>query len=67
MKIYKCAFCGYDIEPGTGIIFVKSDGTMIRYCSSKCKKNALKLKRKPRKLKWTTYYEKVTKSKRKKS
>ena len=51
-----CAFCGKPIEPGTGIMYVKNDGTILWFCSSKCMKNALKLKRNPRKLKWTAKY-----------
>jgi large subunit ribosomal protein L24e len=55
-QVYKCTFCGYDIAPGTGINFVRRDGRMLRFCSSKCKKNTLKLGRDPRKLKWTKSY-----------
>jgi len=52
----KCSFCGRDIPPGTGIMYVKNDGTILWFCSSKCRKNALKLGRNPRKLKWTLKY-----------
>ncbi|MFQ5892617.1 MAG: 50S ribosomal protein L24e [Candidatus Methanofastidiosia archaeon] len=51
----KCNFCGYDIERGRGKMFVKKDGSVLYFCSSKCEKNLLKLKRKPRKFKWTHY------------
>ncbi len=51
--IYKCAFCGEDIAPGTGIGFVRRDGRVLRFCSSKCRKSSLKLGRDPRKFKWT--------------
>ncbi|MEM3383389.1 MAG: 50S ribosomal protein L24e [Nitrososphaerales archaeon] len=54
----KCNFCGKDISLGYGIMFVKNDGSIYWYCSSKCRKNALELKRDPRKLKWTTFYKK---------
>ena len=54
---HKCSFCGKEIEPGTGKIFVKSDGTILYFCSSKCEKN-WKLGRDPRKLKWTKHYKK---------
>ena len=54
----KCSFCKYDIEQGTGKIFVKIDGGLLYFCSMKCEKNMLKLKRSPRKLKWTAAYEK---------
>jgi large subunit ribosomal protein L24e len=51
--VYKCAFCGSDIAPGTGIGFVRRDGRVLRFCGSKCRKSSLKLHRDPRKFKWT--------------
>ncbi|MFQ6051902.1 MAG: 50S ribosomal protein L24e [Candidatus Hydrothermarchaeota archaeon] len=51
----KCSFCKNDMKPGTGKMFVKNDGTIFYFCSSKCEKNMLKLKRIPRKVKWTSY------------
>lgn len=48
----QCTFCGNNIEPGTGKMFVKKDGTVLYFCSSKCEKNSLKLKRLPRKVRW---------------
>lgn len=52
MKTYKCAFCGADIPPGYGIMYVKTDGTVLRYCSRKCFVSATKYGRNPRKLAW---------------
>jgi large subunit ribosomal protein L24e len=49
----KCSFCSTEIEKGTGKIYVKKDGKMFYFCSSKCEKNLLKLKRKPRTTTWT--------------
>ncbi|MDI6916285.1 MAG: 50S ribosomal protein L24e [Thermoplasmatales archaeon] len=49
----KCSFCGDDIEPGTGKMFVRKDATVLLFCSSKCEKNMLKLKRNPRRRKWS--------------
>ncbi|MFH1587298.1 MAG: 50S ribosomal protein L24e [Candidatus Diapherotrites archaeon] len=49
----KCSFCGEDISKGTGKIYGKKDGTTYHFCSSKCEKNQLKLKRSSRKTKWT--------------
>ncbi len=57
VKKYTCGFCGGGIEPGTGTIFVRSDGSLLYLCSSKCRKNAITLKRRPQKLKWTEVYE----------
>jgi large subunit ribosomal protein L24e len=48
----ECDYCGADIEPGTGTMFVRTDGTTIHYCSAKCEKNA-DLGREPRDLEWT--------------
>jgi len=48
----RCSFCRKDIPEGTGRLYVQSDGKILRFCSSKCKKNMLKLKRNPRKIKW---------------
>ncbi|MGQ9718938.1 MAG: 50S ribosomal protein L24e [Nitrososphaerales archaeon] len=54
----KCNFCGKDVPLGRGIMLVRNDGAVHWYCSSKCRKNNLKLRRDPRKLKWTMYYKK---------
>ncbi len=35
----KCSFCGKSIEPGTGKMFVQSDGAVSFFCSSKCENN----------------------------
>jgi large subunit ribosomal protein L24e len=53
-----CSFCGKSIKKGTGKIFVYKTGKTANFCSSKCEKNMLKLKRKPRDFKWTKSYEK---------
>ena len=47
----RCAFCGKEVRLGSGILFVRNDGSTRSYCSSKCKVNELKLGRDPRKLK----------------
>ena len=48
-----CNFCDRPVAKGSGTMLAKNDGTVLWFCSSKCKKNALVLKRVPRKLKWT--------------
>jgi len=48
----RCAFCGREVRLGSGILFVRNDGSTRSYCSSKCRINELKLGRDPRKLKW---------------
>jgi len=51
-----CNFSGEEIEPGTGLMFIKKDGTVMWFKNSKARKNALKLKRNPRRVKWTRHY-----------
>lgn len=58
MEMRKCSFCSNDIEVGTGKMFVKKDGTIQYYCSSKCQNN-MKLGRIPRRVKWTGEYRKL--------
>lgn len=53
-----CSFCGNDIEPGTGKMYVKKDGTRYLFCSGKCQKNMVVLKRVNRNVRWTTHFEK---------
>jgi len=48
----KCSFCGSELKTGTGKMFVKRDGKILYFCSKKCEKNMLKLKRNPSKVKW---------------
>ncbi|RME53362.1 50S ribosomal protein L24e [Candidatus Woesearchaeota archaeon] len=48
-----CSFCGVRIPAGTGKLFVKNDGKLLHFCSLKCEKNLLKLRRKPRNVAWT--------------
>jgi len=50
----KCSFCNEEIEKGTGKMFVRNDGKLFYFCSSKCEKNMLKLRRDPKNVKWVT-------------
>jgi len=61
----KCTFCGINIPPGTGKIFVQKDAKILYFCSSKCDKNMLKLKRKPITTRWSNRYIKITSKKKK--
>ncbi|WP_207587886.1 50S ribosomal protein L24e [Halomontanus rarus] len=47
-----CDYTGEDIEPGTGIMYVRNDGTVLHFVDSKAEKN-YKLGREPRDLEWT--------------
>jgi len=49
----KCTFCGGKIADGTGKLVVEKTGKLLSFCSSKCEKNMLKLKRKPLTTAWT--------------
>lgn len=49
----ECYFCGREIPKGRGMMYVKVDGTTYYFCSDKCKKNSIKLRREGRKSKWT--------------
>lgn len=57
MEVYECSFCGDKLELGTGKMFVKKDGSVLYFCSSKCEKNQLKLRRIPRKVRWTKKFK----------
>jgi len=57
----QCTFCGNIISKGKGKIFVYKSGKTSNFCSMKCEKNTLKLKRKPLKVKWTKFYRKQNK------
>jgi large subunit ribosomal protein L24e len=48
-----CSFCDTPLAKGSGMMFVKKDGTVFYFCSSKCRKNSLELKREGRRQRWT--------------
>ncbi|MBN2488402.1 MAG: 50S ribosomal protein L24e [Methanosarcinaceae archaeon] len=52
MEQKKCSFCGELLGPGTGMLYVKKDGSTYHFCTSKCKNN-FKLGRLPRRTVWT--------------
>ncbi|MBI5159425.1 50S ribosomal protein L24e [Candidatus Micrarchaeota archaeon] len=56
-----CSFCKQEFPRGTGLLFARRDGTILKFCSNSCKKNMLVLKRDPKYQKWIT--KKVKKKK----
>jgi large subunit ribosomal protein L24e len=47
-----CDYSGEDIEPGTGTMYVRKDGTILHFKDSKAEKNYF-LGREARDLEWT--------------
>ena len=52
VDVYTCSYCGKQMEPGTGKLFVRKDGAVFYFCSSKCQSN-YNLGRIPRRVAWT--------------
>ncbi len=48
-----CAYSGEDIEPGTGLMYVKKNGEVYHYKTRKCLKEHQKLGRVNRYVPWT--------------
>ena len=46
-----CDYSGQEIEPGTGTMYVKSNGTVLWFADAKCEKNYL-MGREARDLEW---------------
>ena len=62
----KCVFCGKDSSSFKGVHLLRNDGTTSYYCTSKCKRNALNLKRDKRKVRWAeAFHERRAKAKEK--
>ncbi len=53
MALAKCVFCGIEQEDFKGTYFIRNDGLVHYYCSSKCYKNHLGLRRDKKRVRWT--------------
>ncbi len=49
----KCVFCGLEQQSFKGMHLIRNTGAVDYFCSSKCQKNATKLHRDKRKVRWT--------------
>ncbi|MCL4330103.1 MAG: 50S ribosomal protein L24e [Candidatus Thermoplasmatota archaeon] len=56
-----------NIEPGTGILFIRKDGNVLNFCSRKCRVNMLVLKRVPRRIRWTKEFHNLKDAQKKTS
>ncbi|MCL4328151.1 MAG: 50S ribosomal protein L24e [Candidatus Thermoplasmatota archaeon] len=63
MAVRTCNFCGKDIEPGSGTIYVRKDGSILSMCSRKCRVNYLVLGRVSRRVRWTGEFSSIKSSK----
>lgn len=47
----KCSICKVNVSKGTGKMFVRNDGRIFYFCTSKCQKN-FELGRSEKRMKW---------------
>ena len=53
-----CTFSGEEIEPGTGMMFVRRDGSILWFKNSKARKNFVKFERNAKRFKLTRHFVK---------
>ena len=57
----KCSICKSNLLKGSGKMFVRNDGRIFYFCSSKCQRN-WKMGREGKKLKWVVSEKKAKKT-----
>jgi large subunit ribosomal protein L24e len=61
----RCSFCKQNYEFPRGLTLILNDGNILYFCSSKCRKNQLFMKRDNKKVNWVRKAEAdVTETKR---
>ena len=60
----RCSFCKQNYEFPLGLTYVLVDGNILYFCSSKCRKNMLKLKRDNKKVNWVRKADVVSEEKK---
>jgi large subunit ribosomal protein L24e len=48
----RCSFCRQNYEFPRGLTLILNDGNILYFCSSKCRRNSVDLKRDNKKVKW---------------
>ena len=48
VKVRVCNFCGKQIQPGQGMIYAKNDGSVLNFCTKKCRVYRIKYKKNPK-------------------
>jgi len=56
VKVNRCTFCGKDIPPGTGMMYIRTNGEIYHFCNSKCRKFKITYNKNPRLIRWTSFF-----------
>jgi large subunit ribosomal protein L24e len=56
VKTQICSYCGEQIPPGEGLMYVRTNGEIFHFCSKKCRKLQIVFKKPARKVRWTKFF-----------